>query len=95
MIYDLSQLPYSDTPPWELTAEQRAERDQFMVKAEAVRQERLKQQCVAAAPIPHQVNAMSNEAAAWVAANPWVNQQSERFTRTHFRPSVLRRRNLR
>lgn len=96
MIYDLSGLPYADTPPWELTNEQRAERDEFMVRAEAERTERLQREKGTATTLVSQAKSrLSDEAAAWVAANQWVNQRPARFTRTHFRPSVLRRGKIR
>ena len=85
-----------DLSPWSLTPEQRAELDAF--HAENVANGTARPRLGEVAPVPQTTTAkpvLSQEAQAWVDENQWVNQQPTRFTRTHFRPSVLRRRAVR
>lgn len=81
-----------DLSPWSLTPEQRAELDAF--HAENVANGTARPRVCEVAPVPQAAivkPVLSQEAQAWIDENQWVNQQPTRFTRTHFRPSVLRR----
>lgn len=85
-----------DLTPWDLTPEQKQQLDAEWAEKQATGQTRPRTCAVVpeVAPVAPQP-VLSAEAAAWVADNPWLNQQATRFTRTHFRPSVLRRGRIR
>lgn len=85
-----------DLSPWDLTPEQKQQLAAEWAEKQAAGDTRPRT-CPTqpeAAPVTPEP-AMSNDAAAWVADNSWINQQVTKFTRTHFRPFVLRRGRIR
>ncbi len=84
-----------DISPWDLSPEQKAQLEAEWAEKVRTGQTRPRTCEVSnPAPAPAQPTTAANlsgDAAAWIADNPWINQQATRFNRTHFRPSVLRR----
>ena len=85
-----------DLSPWDLTPEQKEQLAAEWAEKQATgdtRPRTCSTQPEATPVTPKPV--LSDDAAAWVADNPWLNQHPTRFTRSHFRPSVLRRGRIR
>lgn len=82
---------------FDLSPEQRAQMDKEWAEKVAAGQTAPRRCLTSAAAAPTAPtlgtsSTLDEEAVAWYEANPWATQQPTRFNRTHFRPSVLRRR---
>jgi hypothetical protein len=82
----------SKQSPFDMTPEQKAELAIFYANnvANGTARPRICETTIEPAPVAKPE--LSQEAKDWYASNPWATVQPARFTRTHFRPSVLRRR---